>query len=656
MKCALLVLGGVLVLDCLCAGAAELTMEQKARVRADLGADLPGLIAKYQLVDALERDGIGRSDAKTSGGLGWGEQGYLRRYMMCYFVTHDPYWLDKVIDHFDRMVANLSDPDGDGLLSWQDVDYSVGLVDIQPEGDVGNLFVATPNGDRRVYVKRGGENITGHEYRLEFTSATEFAFTDATEGKPLGTVAYADPTTFDLLPGTKLKATGVAKQGARFTIKTTAPQPCEYQVHDGMVTYPVAQFIGQVQKRDDLDPKYREKADAYLKLLAEHFVKRWEKTWVEIPPDAGLYVFTDNPTQRFPGYSLPHNQYLAPARTCLTLAALKGYPGAALCADRARKMATYFKRNLRLTANGAYVWNYWDPLPTETDVKPHIEDIGHGTIDIGFAIAAAHRSLVFNSEDLERLARTYVDVMWNGDKDNPRFGARVDTNQGDRGESWEWIRLAQADFRVWELAMALFERSHRALSMAVPMVALYDELVGVDDDLAAKCRANTANVLALTHTNGLLNPGFEMESPGGDSPAGWTLGTWTPDGGSETAWVSEAHEGKRAIALTGKGEQVNVWAQSVKSLPVEPQGKIALSAYYKAEPGTRPTFSILAFDAAGARVQYETSTPFVATDEWKKAEWTLELDPKARTVTVMLRNHAQGRVVWDEVEAQVRAE
>ncbi|NCQ33447.1 MAG: hypothetical protein GW802_39545, partial [Armatimonadetes bacterium] len=68
--------------------------------------------------------------------------------------------------------------------------------------------------------------------------------------------------------------------------------------------------------------------------------------------------------------------------------------------------------------------------------------------------------------------------------------------------------------------------------------------------------------------------------------------------------------------------------QSVKSLPVEPQGKIALSAYYKAEPGTRPTFSILAFDAAGARVQYETSTPFVATDEWKKAEWTLELDPK----------------------------
>ncbi|PIU93426.1 MAG: hypothetical protein COS65_12900, partial [Armatimonadetes bacterium CG06_land_8_20_14_3_00_66_21] len=80
MKCALLVLGGVLVLDCLCAGAAELTMEQKARVRADLGADLPGLIAKYQLVDALERDGIGRSDAKTSGGLGWGEQGYLRRY------------------------------------------------------------------------------------------------------------------------------------------------------------------------------------------------------------------------------------------------------------------------------------------------------------------------------------------------------------------------------------------------------------------------------------------------------------------------------------------------------------------------------------------------------------------------------------------------
>jgi hypothetical protein len=642
----------VLVLGCLSVGAAELTAEQKGRVRADLESAIPGLVAKYQLADALERDGIGRSDAKTSGGLGWGEQGYLRRYMMCYFVTKDTYWLDKVIDHFDRMVGNLSDHDGDGLLSWQAPGYSVGLVEVQAQGDVGGLAVATPNGDRRVYVGRGGENITGHEYLLEFTSPTGFRFTDTTDGKELGAVEYRDPTTFDLLPGTDLKVTGVGKQGAKFAIKTTAPQPCEYQVHDGMVTYPVAQFIGQVQRRDDLDPKYREKADAYLKLLDEHFVKRWEKTWVEVLPDAGLYVFTDNPTQRFPGYSLPHNQYLAPARTCLTLSTLKGYPGAALCAERARRMATYFKRNLRLTDKGAYVWNYWDPLPNETDVKPHIEDIGHGTIDIGFAVAAAHRSLVFTSEDLDRLARTYVDVMWNGDKGNPRFGARVDTNQSDKGEWWEWIRLAQADFRVWELALALFERSHRATSMAVPMVALYDELVGVDDATAAKCRENTAKVLELTRAKGILNPSFEVQSPAGESPVGWALGTWNPDGGSETAWVPEAHEGGRAIALIGKGDPVNVWAQSDKSLPVKPPAKIALAAFYKAEPGTRPTFSILAFDAAGARVQYETSPAFEATGEWKKAEWTKELDPKARSVTVMLRNHARGRVVWDEVEAE----
>lgn len=61
----------------------------------------------------------------------------------------------------------------------------------------------------------------------------------------------------------------------------------------------------------------------------------------------------------------------------------------------------------------------------------------------------------------------------------------VDTNQGDQFYCWEWIGLAQADFRVWELALAMFERSDRATAMVAPMVALYDELVGVDDALAA---------------------------------------------------------------------------------------------------------------------------------------------------------------------------
>ena len=117
-----------------------------------------------------------------------------------------------------------------------------------------------------------------------------------------------------------------------------------------------------------------------------------------------MYVFTNNPTQRFPLYSLPHNQYLAPARTCMVLGQLEGYEGAELCAERARMMATYFHDNLRLTDEGAYEWNYWDPLEGE-DVRSYVEDTGHGTIDVGFAAEATRRGVVFTNEDMERFAR-----------------------------------------------------------------------------------------------------------------------------------------------------------------------------------------------------------------------------------------------------------
>ena len=61
----------------LSAGGREvrLTAEQVEKVRGDLAANIPALTARYQLSDALDHDGRGRSDATTSGGLGWGESG-----------------------------------------------------------------------------------------------------------------------------------------------------------------------------------------------------------------------------------------------------------------------------------------------------------------------------------------------------------------------------------------------------------------------------------------------------------------------------------------------------------------------------------------------------------------------------------------------------
>ncbi len=638
----------------LCVHAA-LTDADRDAIAAELDGQIADVVASYQMYDALHRDGIGSSDADTSGGLGWRESSYLRNYMMCWYAIRDTYWLDKMIDHTDRMIDSLSDHDGDGLLSWQDVDYSVGLVDVtrlEPIGE--DITVATPRGDRRVYYRSGGDKITGHDYLLEFIAADRFRFTDQTAGEVLGEAEYADPTSSELMPGTPLKVTGAGVAGAKFLVRTQAPEPCEYQVHDGMVTYPIAQFIEEVYAAEGLDPKYRAKADEYLKLLDEHFVPRWEKWWRPVSEDAGVYLFTDNPTQRFPLYSLPHNQYLAPARTLLVLADLPGYPGAELCAERARMMAGYFHQNLRLVDGDAYEWNYWDPLPDEEGVRSYPEDASHGTIDIGFAVEAAHRGVVFTSEDLERFARTWVDVMWSGDEENPRFGKRVNTNEGDHASQLEWLQLGEVDIRVWDLAMAAFDRSDRPASMCPALAWLYWRVAGVSEAERALAPANTARVLAMAQEEGLMNAGFEVPGLGVGAPAAWSFFRWSNTPADNVVeWTADAHGGERAVALVGVGEAVNIGVQAQRTIGVQPPASVTLSAWYKAEEGARPYLSIIAEDADGARVQYDSSPSFPATDEWAQATWTLEMHEQARTVSVLLRNGAAGRIIYDDVEMHI---
>ncbi len=64
--------------------------------------------------------GRGVSENPNGGSLAWGESYYLDSYVTMYETTGDNYWLDKIVDHTDRMVGNATDHDGDGALGWKD--------------------------------------------------------------------------------------------------------------------------------------------------------------------------------------------------------------------------------------------------------------------------------------------------------------------------------------------------------------------------------------------------------------------------------------------------------------------------------------------------------------------------------------------------------
>lgn len=604
------------------------------------------MVESYLLWDAMYNDGRGQSASAKSGTLGWAESPFLRNYMRCYQVSRDTYWLDKVIDHFDRMVGNMSDPDEDGFLGWQARVYSVGVARAKPDGDVGQAEIAPAV--QRPWVKRGGGEITGHTYAIEFPSSSRLTVRDLTTGKRLAECPYKSPHKVKAVPGTKLTIKGAAKPGARFLVQTTAPEELEYQVHDGMVTYPVAQLIEAVYRTPALHERYLGKAQAYERLLAKHFLDRWQKTWTDLPDGRGLYKFTPHQTQRFPDTSLPHNQYLALARTWLVLQSVPGVERRDEYRDRAARMARNFKAHMK--SNGqAYLWNYWDFLPTENVPRHSPEDIGHGSIDVGFAIEARDRGIVFDDEDLRRIASTYVDVMWNRDRDDPLFGQRVSVSQKGKRYWNEWIRLAVVDRRVWPLAMAMYEKSNRSASMGPTLAWLHDRLVGLTDADRAACRRRSAAArqLVAQMSEGLPNTDFEFGEVGQPRVYGWSLTCWGPDQGGRALCAADGYQSAKCIALIGAGPKVNVLAQAKRPIPVDGKAKCIVTAYYRTDGRPGPHMSLLGQDTQGKRVLYKSSPGFKASQTWTQARWSQDIPPSVATLSVLLRNNGRGTVYWD---------
>ncbi|MDH7570148.1 MAG: hypothetical protein QHJ73_11250, partial [Armatimonadota bacterium] len=567
-------------------GYTPMPMEQ---VRGQIGPRAAEMLAAYRLWEAGYNEGRGRSDRKDSGSLGWNESGFLRNYVRAYAVSRDPYWLDKVVDHFDRMIANMTQGE-DGFRRWTDTAYGVSPVAVTPESGTEGMSLEPPL--QRPYVGRGGELVNGHRYRVALPDGKRVVITDLTEGRQVADLEYQEGLVLTQIPGAKLTLTGPGRPGARFLVETTAARPIDYAVHDGMVTYPVALWVETVLADAALRARYGKKAEEYLALLDRHVREKWERCWVELPNGAGAYTFSPDPTERFPGGLLPHNQYLALARTWLVLQAIPGAPNRALYREKAEKMARNFRAALRLEGN-AYVWNYWDPRPEDTNVRRHIEDTGHGSIDVGFAVEAQRRGIVFTDEDLKRFAATYVERMWNGSLQSPEIARTVDGSIGGGRNFREWISLAAADRRVWDVGWGCYQRDGLSPDGAPEVLEVYDRVFGLTE--AERRQVNEAGKAAgeFTRKGWQSNLNFEQGVPGAAAPFGWTLTAWTPDGGSEWGWTGGGRNGSQCIFLRGKNPPVNVLAQPNGTLPLNAPGRVTLRAWYRTEGDAKPLFSLI---------------------------------------------------------------
>ncbi len=412
--------------------------------------DRDALVEAFARYDAGMNDGKGRSDSPDSGHLGWGESGVLMNYVKGYEATGDTAWLDRIVAHFDRMTANMEDLLGDGYGTWVTRTYSVALVRTGRMHNRGTGRIS-PEEDR-VWNTRGGEAIEDGEWTLEFCAGRKYRVFEYGTRKAVAAGTYRSGGAIDAFSAFGVAVEGRPLPGDRFWVRTFAVEPLEYIVHQGMFLYPVSRFIELALKDRKLKARYGETARRYLDLIGKQIADKHERDWVDTTGTAGAYRFPPLRTDRFPNRILPHNQYLAMARAFLVL---KDVSRKRLYAERAERMARNFKRHLRRTG-GAYTWHYWDWVEEGELGHSGVEDTSHGSIDIGFAVDACRRNVVFRRADVRRFCHTVLDQMWNGSLEDPGIGGRVDTREGEGRSIRDWIDLCQWRPKVWDVYWALF--------------------------------------------------------------------------------------------------------------------------------------------------------------------------------------------------------
>ncbi|MDQ7824700.1 MAG: hypothetical protein RDV48_18000 [Candidatus Eremiobacteraeota bacterium] len=458
--------------------------------------DVQAYVEKYRLADSSLNGGAGYALLKDSGNLAWGESYVLNDYYMLWSVTKDPCWIDKMMQHIDMMLStmahreelkaartfsdkeiedlakaiagraslvSLENKDANGYLvwpaeypGWASPDYSTAAARlIESKSQQCTVTIDPP------LIKDLGraKQVTGHDYHLVFYEGPFYAIGDYTADTMLVKwKEYRPGEAINDIPGFSLKVEWTPKAQDEFVVRTIAQRPLQFVVHDGAIIYPMARFIEAVKSSPELQGRFGSKAESYLKVITGTVPRKWEPSWTEFPEtSSGSYRFLESPAELYPGSLLPLNQNNAMGRALLVLSS-PSLGASALLADKAKKIARYFK-NYLLTQGTGWYWNYGGVNFAAHENHP--EDAGHAITDVGFAIEAYHRGVEFTREDMVRFAKTLLDTMWNGSLDSPQFGGYINNKGGD---GWNnpyfgrhWIELCEFDPAVWDACSAWFK-------------------------------------------------------------------------------------------------------------------------------------------------------------------------------------------------------
>lgn len=215
----------------------------------------------------------------------------------------------------------------------------------------------------------------------------------------------------------------------------------EYPVQDILLLEPMTRFAALVTKDEPaLAEKYGKVAGLYVELTETLAFQKWEKRgiWHESGPYGAFthwpWTFTEEAPGRWQApppdvsdFTLPVNM-----QAYWGVAALRLYriTGRDLWRDKAERIFRLAKSRLNLY-DDHYAWNYWEPFGL-WDLKPgNLQEfsswinthpyVNYQAGEVTAFVEAYHHGLVFDEQDMRRLVRTNLHVMWNGKLDDPQW-------------------------------------------------------------------------------------------------------------------------------------------------------------------------------------------------------------------------------------------
>jgi hypothetical protein len=196
---------------------------------------------------------------------------------------------------------------------------------------------------------------------------------------------------------------GKSRIGWSATKYTVDNKPMIFLVHSAMITYPLAKFSLIVKNDKNLN-KYSEIANKFLNLTIEA-IKEFDPQfrYDEKTGEGNYWWEGDEPLKTDLKAPPPFNYSLSAGRVFVLLYKITKEK---VYLDKATSLAKYFKHNLILTEDNAYLWGY------RADIKkfPAYEDISHGGIDLDFAILCAENGIIFDENDMKRFVNTLLRV------------------------------------------------------------------------------------------------------------------------------------------------------------------------------------------------------------------------------------------------------